>query len=114
MINGSELKSLLDNSSDENTESSIFIQLFSLGMLESAILRLKEKDKEKADKAWKQLAKLRKEDNGLKEFKKFVMYNLNSVGQLDTFEKALSHCYDGVVEDLAEEEEEDDKNRSTD
>lgn len=105
MINGPELKSLLDNSSDENTESSIFLQLFSLGMIESAILRLKEKDKEKADKAWKQLAKLRKEDKGLKEFKKFVMSNLNSVGQLDTFEKALSHCYDGLVEDFVEEEE---------
>lgn len=110
MVNGEKLKSTLSDSSDDYTKSSVYIELFSRSLIESAIFRLKEKDEDKAFKASKYLGKIRSKDPELKELKAFFLDIFNGCGQIDTFEKALNRCYDQLVEDFVEEEE--DENRS--
>lgn len=105
MISGKRLKRELSDSSDDYTNSSIYIELFSRSLIESAIFRLKEKYEDKAFKASKYLGKISDKDPDLKELKAFFLDNINGGGQIDTFEKELSQWYDGLVEDFVEEEE---------
>lgn len=103
MISGPELKSYINNISDENCESYVFIKLFSLSMIEDAILRLRNSGKEKeSDIAFSYLAKIRQE-GGLKDIKEVALDAFNGVGQIDTFERALEKCYDNLVLDLIDE-----------
>lgn len=109
MVNGEKLKSTLSNSSDDYTNSSVYIELFSRSLIESAIFRLKEKDEDKAFKAMTYLGKIRNKDPELKELKELFLECFNKQGQINTFEKVLNQWFDVLVEDFVEEEE--DENR---